>query len=124
MAWLVRQLLTRVLRAPEAEVERTMASMEQRFGRPMAADLGAEASAPPAPRGARVVWERGAARGTPPQIPERLRDAADVDAMLAALRAQRDDPMAQVFRRQRVVAATMVAGAGVLFLLFWLGIGW
>ena len=124
MAWLVRQLLTRVLRAPEAEVERTMASMEQRFGRPMAADLAAEASAPPAPRGARVVWERGVARATPPQIPERLRDAADVDAMLAALRAQRDDPMAQVFRRQRVVAATMVAGAGVLFLLLWLGIGW
>jgi hypothetical protein len=124
MAWLVRQLLTQVLRAPEADVERTMASMEQRFGRPMAADRGAEASAPPAPRGARVVWERGAARATPPQIPERLRNAADVDAMLAALRAQRDDPMAQVFRRQRVLAATMVAGAGVLFLLLWLGIGW
>jgi hypothetical protein len=124
VAWLLRQFLTRVLRAPAGEVERAMASMERRIGQAMAAELGAEAPRPPARRGERVVWERGAARNTPPQIPERLRDAADVDAMLAALRAQREGPMAQELRRQRVLVATMVAAAAALLLLFWLGIGW
>jgi hypothetical protein len=122
VAWLVRQFLTRVLRAPAGEVERAMASMEQGTGRATAAELGAEAPPPPARRGERVVWERGTARNTPPQIPERLRDAADVDAMLAALRAQREGPMAQELRRQRVLVATMVAAAAALLLLFWLGI--